>query len=410
MILNLLVENHPPQQPYQKLQIPYNKQLPATVLKELKLPDNINWNHGLVIDGSAPNWLYGYLANQLQNAAWVGCYYPQREGIVVIQTHNTPNVEVGEVLNSTKDDESNGNLKLTVDEFTTIEGDRYQCLLIDAVNISPQTLKYLTLPSNIDWNREIVLWGQAPLWLYAYLVIRCQQASWIACYNMKTTEAVVVMSRSSQLIPGDTFKLVPKPPCAAIVFGGPPDSGKSLLAYTLKQTLVNHGWNNKVYLHRVAWDGEGDWFAKTMASNQELANELSKIAGRWKQPENLAEYFSQQAQVIQEIRKYTDLILIDIGGQPKESDKMLLHSATHYIIISNSLEGVAQWHEFFQKPDKNTQEQLIPLAVIHSAKEEKSEVIVNNHSYLEMIVGPWKYEQTETVPQELLEAVKKLIR
>lgn len=42
------------------------------------------------------------------------------------------------------------------------------------------------------------------------------------------------------------------------------------------------GWNNKVYLHRTTWDGEGDWFAQMMGTNPELANKLSEIAGRWK--------------------------------------------------------------------------------------------------------------------------------
>jgi CRISPR-associated protein Csx3 len=408
MKLQLICEYDAQGQPYQKIQIPHNNHLLPEVLKQLELPEGIDFNYGIVIDGKAPNWIYSHLAYQCQNAAWIGCYYPQLEGAVVVYSQ-IPTVEVGQIQGSTKNNLLNGHLELKVNELITIDGDRYQCLLIHAVDISPQALDSLTLPSDLNWNREIVLWGQAPVWLYAHLVMRCQQASWIACYNMRTTEAVVVVSQYPQLVPGDNFKLVPKSPCPAIVFGGPPESGKSLLAYILKQTLVNMGWNNKVYLHRVTWDGEGDWFAQTMRTNLELANELSKIAGRWKKPENLAEYYSQQAEAIAEIRKYTDLVLVDLGGMPKEADKMLLPSCTHYIIISNSLEAVPEWHKFFQILKADTQEQLIPLTVIHSVKEKKLKIL-NREPYLEIIAGPWHYHETETVPQELVEEVMKLIR
>ncbi|MEH1896961.1 MAG: CRISPR-associated ring nuclease Crn3/Csx3 [Nostoc sp.] len=408
MTLKLICEYDAQDQPYQKIEIPYKNQLLAEILKELELPEGIDFNYGVVIDGKAPNWLYSNLAYQCRNAAWVSCYYPQLQGAIVVHSQ-TATVKVGQIQGSTKNNLLDGNLELKVNEVITVDGDRYQCLLIHAVNISPQALDSLTLPSDLNWNREIVLWGQAPVWLYTYLVMRCQQASWVACYNIRTTEAVVVVSQCPELVPGDKFKLVPKSPCPAIVFGGPPNSGKSLLGYTLKQTLVRMGWNNKVYLHRTTWDGEGDWFAQMMHTNPELANKLSEIAGRWKKPENTAEYFSQQAEAIAEIRKYTDLVLVDLGGMPKEADKMLLPSCTHYIIISNSLEAVPEWHKFFQILEADTQEQLIPLTVIHSV-EEKNLTILKREPYLEIIAGPWRYGETETVPQELVEEVMKLIR
>ncbi|WP_189525258.1 CRISPR-associated ring nuclease Crn3/Csx3 [Nostoc sp. 'Peltigera membranacea cyanobiont' 232] len=408
MTLKLIYEYDAEGEFYQKIEIPYENQLPAEILKKLELPEGIDFNYGVVIDGKAPNWFYSYLAYQCQNAAWVGCYYPQLEGAIVVHSQ-TPTVEVGQIQGSTKNNLLNGNLELKVNEVITVDGDRYQCLLIHAVDISPQVLDSLTLPSDLNWNREIVLWGQAPVWLYTHLVMRCQQASWVACYNIRTTEAVVVVSQCPKLVPGDKFKLVPKSPCPAIVFGGPPNSGKSLLGYTLKETLVKMGWNNKVYLHRTTWDGEGDWFAQMMRTNPELANELSKIAGRRKKPENTAEYFSQQAEVIKEIRRYTDLVLVDLGGMPREADKILLPSCTHYIIISNSKEAVDEWHKFFQIVKTDTEEELIPLAVIHSVEDKKVK-IVNREPYLEIIAGPWRYGETETAPQELVEQVMKLIR
>ncbi|GAA6622108.1 CRISPR-associated ring nuclease Crn3/Csx3 [Scytonema sp. NUACC26] len=408
MTLKLICEYDVQWQPYQKIQIPGDCHFVAEFLRELELPEGINFNYGVVIDGKAPNWLYSYLTYRCQNAAWVGCYYPQLEGSVVVHS-NTPTVEVGQVKGSTKENLLNGEIKLEIDEIVTIEDDRYQSLAIHADNISPQALNSLSLPSDLDWNKEIVLWGQAPVWLYAHLVVRCQQAQWVACYNMKTTEAVIVVSQCSQFVSGDKFKLVPKAPCPAILFGGPPNSGKSVLAYTLKKTLVNSGWNNKVYLHRVAWDGEGDWFSEIMPTNSTLAEKLSEIAERGKPPKNSEKYFSQHAEGIKEIRKYTDLVLVDFGGKPGEADKLLLSSCTHYIIISNSLEAVEEWHKFFQTPEIETQKQLSPLAVIHSVEEQKLEVVTNGKPYLEIVAGPWNYKQPVTIPDILLKEVMKLI-
>jgi CRISPR-associated protein Csx3 len=38
--------------------------LEPTDLKELALPTDMNWKQGVVIEGKAPIWLYGYLSSQ----------------------------------------------------------------------------------------------------------------------------------------------------------------------------------------------------------------------------------------------------------------------------------------------------------------------------------------------------------
>jgi len=65
-------------------------------LCELVLPDGIQWNQGVVIEGKGPIWLYGYLVHQCHAAAWVGCFDP-RLGAVVVSTH-VRTIEVGQVL------------------------------------------------------------------------------------------------------------------------------------------------------------------------------------------------------------------------------------------------------------------------------------------------------------------------
>ncbi|MGK7887994.1 MAG: CRISPR-associated ring nuclease Crn3/Csx3 [Leptolyngbyaceae cyanobacterium] len=68
----------------------------ADTLKELALPDGINWRQGVVIEGKAPIWLYGYLVHECHPAAWVACYDP-RLGAVVVATHAVA-VAVGTIL------------------------------------------------------------------------------------------------------------------------------------------------------------------------------------------------------------------------------------------------------------------------------------------------------------------------
>jgi CRISPR-associated protein Csx3 len=65
-------------------------------LNELDLPQSIDWRKGVVIEGRAPIWLYGYLVHICHPALWVACYDP-RLGAVVVATH-THEVSVGQVI------------------------------------------------------------------------------------------------------------------------------------------------------------------------------------------------------------------------------------------------------------------------------------------------------------------------
>jgi CRISPR-associated protein Csx3 len=66
-------------------------------IKGVKFPQGIDFSKGIVIEGKAPIWLYGYLVNQCCHfAPWLGCYDP-RLGVVIVATR-TPNVNIGDVL------------------------------------------------------------------------------------------------------------------------------------------------------------------------------------------------------------------------------------------------------------------------------------------------------------------------
>ncbi|MBT9317703.1 CRISPR-associated ring nuclease Crn3/Csx3 [Leptothoe spongobia] len=73
-------------------------------LKGLDLPKNLIPSQGVVIEGKAPIWLYGYLVHACHASAWVACFdprlggdSPRAGGAVVIETHS-PLVDVGQII------------------------------------------------------------------------------------------------------------------------------------------------------------------------------------------------------------------------------------------------------------------------------------------------------------------------
>lgn len=238
-------------------------------------------------------------------------------------------------------------LQLTVTTVTARDGTSYQCLEIDisVPKLEPITLSELELPAALNLSQGVVLWGSAPIWLYSHLVKRCLSLgmAWVGTYDLSTGSVVVVASRCPQMVPGDAYPLINKSQSSAILIGGPPNSGKSVLCYALDYTLNHNSPIRNIHLHRAQWDGEGNWFAEM--ENRPLAEELSKRS-RTKGSER---FFLYHANAVSNIRGGMELVLVDFGGMPKPKDVVLLHRCTHYIIISSKPEEIANWHDFCGK-------------------------------------------------------------
>jgi CRISPR-associated protein Csx3 len=93
--------------PYQHLHI-HNAAVDGILdpsdLRGLSLPTDMIWSQGVVIEGRAPIWLYGYLIHACHPAVWVACFDPRlgdatpySGGAVVVATH-CHEVVTGEVL------------------------------------------------------------------------------------------------------------------------------------------------------------------------------------------------------------------------------------------------------------------------------------------------------------------------
>ena len=292
-------------------------------------------------------------------------------------------------------------VQLEVTELRTLEGN-YQTLAINLLKpgelIEPKVLAELELPPELDLHREVILFGQAPIWLYSYLVNRCHEAPWVGCYDARKKLVVVVQSRVSEKAAGDELLASPnRTLCPAIFIGGPPDSGKSVLSNALRLSLMQK-LQKRVFLHRANWDGDGNW--KHESSNRELVKKLAlENENRLHEKAKvlLPKYFIDQAQAVRNLRELVDLVLVDVGGLVQSEKAPLVPSCTHYIIVSKDCEAIAQWHDFCRPT-------LKPLAVIHSVLEQREEIL-QTQPVLEMVAGSWQEGETFSVPEVLLQEV-----
>jgi CRISPR-associated protein Csx3 len=120
-------------------------------------------------------------------------------------------------------------------------------------------------------------------------------------------------------------------PLPAVVIGGPPHSGKSVLAYSLTQALrtkeVGH------YLLRAyPPDGEGDWF---LEGNRETVREF-RIKGTRSE--------DWLPLLMRDIAHRHLPLIIDMGGLPTPEQARILDVCTHGVLLTPDPETHAIWY------------------------------------------------------------------
>ncbi len=143
-------------------------------------------------------------------------------------------------------------------------------------------------------------------------------------------------------------------PLPAVLIGGPPQAGKSVLTYSLTQALRKRHIDH--YVIRACPDGEGDW-------SQEIDREavrLIRIKGRWR-PE-----FVRSVCYALERRHFP--LLVDMGGRPEEWQTDILSSCTHSLLLLRPDEEASSlfWQRLVQKNN------LLPLARLTSLQQGTS--------------------------------------
>ncbi|XHX77910.1 MAG: CRISPR-associated ring nuclease Crn3/Csx3 [Stenomitos frigidus ULC029] len=289
-------------------------------------------------------------------------------------------------------------------------GCTYQTLVINlpqpGILIPPSVLCHLKLPADLDLSHEVVLFGQAPTWLYCYLIEQCRQAPWIGCYNAPMGKVVVIHSQSPQFSIGDVIApAFNHQPGIALLVGGPPDSGKSLLATALRRAVAQSHPQCRLFLNRANWDGQGNWTYESHDSALTDRLVLGFDAKLHWHPEAatlVPQYFKDQAETVQNLRKVRDLVLVDVGGVPQPEKHPVVQACSHYIVISREPEAIASWHSLCAPT-------LPCLAVFHSEPDGGS-ALLSQSPPLEFSLGLRSLAETGVLPELLLTAISQLLQ
>lgn len=135
----------------------------------------------------------------------------------------------------------------------------------------------------------------------------------------------------------------------AVIIGGPPNSGKSVLTYNLSQTLRRRGVQH--YVLRANPDGEGDWASE---ADQTLVRTIL-VPRRW--TPDFVEH------VCDSLKQRHLPLLVDIGGRPQSWQEAIFDHCTHMVLLTPDEAGRSTWQALANRHD------LLILADLHSKRQ-----------------------------------------
>ncbi|MBN1813835.1 MAG: hypothetical protein JXA14_18495 [Anaerolineae bacterium] len=115
----------------------------------------------------------------------------------------------------------------------------------------------------------------------------------------------------------------------AILIGGPPHSGKSVLTYNLTHALRERGVQH--YVVRAAPDGEGDWA-------NEAAQPLVRVLRTKGDFTPAFTDFCCRSLLARHLP-----LLVDAGGKPTPEQERIFDCCTHALLLASDESGLAQW-------------------------------------------------------------------
>jgi CRISPR-associated protein Csx3 len=147
----------------------------------------------------------------------------------------------------------------------------------------------------------------------------------------------------------------------AVLVGGPPHAGKSVLFYRLTQALRERGIAH--FAIRACPDGEGDWFHE---GPPDVVSTIRLKHGVWPAP------FVER--IAADIEHRCLPFLVDMGGRPQASQAPLLRLCTHTILLlrEDLPEEAERWQRLVESYD------LLPLARLSS--RQSGEATISAHT------------------------------
>jgi CRISPR-associated protein Csx3 len=134
----------------------------------------------------------------------------------------------------------------------------------------------------------------------------------------------------------------------ALLIGGPPHAGKSVLFYSLTHALRQRGVPHHAI--RACPDGEGNW---SQEADQEVVR-LLRIKGDW------TDEFTER--VCRDIEQRLLPMLIDMGGKPQGTQLQIFGHCTHSLLLlrPDDPESILRWRTLVEENG------LLPLAQLYS--------------------------------------------
>lgn len=168
----------------------------------------------------------------------------------------------------------------------------------------------------------------------------------------------------------------------AVLVGGPPNAGKSVLLYRLTQALRARGVDH--YALRACPDGEGNWFQE---SDPAFVSTILVKHRIW--PTSFLERISQ------DLEHRCLPFLVDMGGHPTPAEASLFRSCTHTILLlrEDLPQETQRWQEVVETSN------LLPLARLFSQREGTSILLTSSPLLTGILTGLDRHmPQTETSP------------
>lgn len=183
----------------------------------------------------------------------------------------------------------------------------------------------------------------------------------------------------------------------AILIGGPPHAGKSVLLYNLTHALYERGIRHHAI--RACPDGEGNWFQEGHPATVSLIREHNK--SKW------SNTFIQRMSADLEHRRLP--FLVDMGGHPSATELPLFQLCTHSILLlrADKPDSTQLWQQMTKEAN------ILPFAQLLSVQTEDSTIT----SYTPLLEGciTGLERQSQTIRQDpvfvaLVERIVSLFR
>ncbi|MCS6827783.1 MAG: hypothetical protein NZ553_14305 [Caldilinea sp.] len=173
----------------------------------------------------------------------------------------------------------------------------------------------------------------------------------------------------------------------ALVIGGPPHSGKSVLTYLLTQQLRNRRVEH--YVLRACPDGEGDWSQEAPPETVRLLRQKGRFS---------ADFVDL---VCRDLGQRHLPLLVDVGGKPTPEQERIFDRCTHAVLISSTPDTLDVWRRLAERHG------LVVIAELHSVLDG-DDCIEAETPVLRGRIG--KLERRTGVGGPMLEALAKRVQ